>query len=112
MLVQKSIQGSALELFRELLDSASFRIIASTTDSAKCVADICSEYEIPLSSAYKKINKLVKHGLIQIDRIQIDSSGKRVIFYKSKIKKIQLGIEGDNLSIKYENSRIRKEIQL
>lgn len=110
MLIQESIyeEGNKLNLFRELLDNVSYRIIISTTDYAKSVANICSETKIPLSSAYKKINLLAKHGLIQIDRINIDSGGKRVVLYKSKVKRIQFGVEGDDISIRFENSLINK----
>src|SRR5919198_420655 len=110
MLVQESILegGNKLNLFRELLDNVSYRIIVSITDYAKSVSNICSETKIPLSSAYKKINLLAKHGLIQIDRINIDSGGKRVVLYKSKVKHIQFGLEGDDISIQFENSLINK----
>jgi len=112
MLIHKSIQeeGNKLVLFRELLNNVSYRIIVSTFDYAKSVADICSETKIPLSSAYKKINLLAKHGLIQIDRINIDSGGKRVVFYKSKVKRIQFGLEGDDISIQFENFLIAKAV--
>ena len=73
-----------------LPDNISYRIILSTIRSAKSVGDICSQNNIPLSSAYKKIKRLTKHGLIHVGRIEIDDSGKKVVFYKSKVKECNL----------------------
>jgi predicted transcriptional regulator len=86
MSVKESDQqdGDALELLHELLDNISYRIILSTIGSARSVGDICSQNNIPLSSTYKKIKRLTKHGLIHVARIEIDDSGKKVVFYKSQ----------------------------
>jgi predicted transcriptional regulator len=102
--------GDALELLHELLDNISYRIILSTIGSARSVGDICSQNNIPLSSTYKKIKRLTKHGLIHVARIEIDDSGKKVVFYKSKVKRMQFGIEGENLSIRFENNALLKSI--
>lgn len=96
--------GHALDILRELLDSVSYRIILSTIDSAKSVGDISSRNKIPLSSTYKRIKILTKHGLIHVEKISIDDNGKKVVFYKSKVKRMQFGIEGENLSIRFENN--------
>jgi hypothetical protein len=55
---------------------------------------------------------LTKHGLIHVARIEIDDSGKKIVFYKSKVKRIQFGIEGENLSIQFENNALLKTVGL
>ena len=102
----------ALELLHELLDNISYRIILSTIESARSVGEISSQNKIPLSSTYKKIKRLTKHGLIYVARIEIDDSGKKIVFYKSKVKKMQFGIEGENLSIQFENNALLKTVRL
>ena len=102
--------GQVLDMLHDLLDNASYRIILSTIDSAKSVGDISSQNNIPLSTTYKRIKKLAKHGLIHVARIEIDDSGKKIVFYKSKVKRMQFGIEGENLSIQFENNALLKSI--
>jgi predicted transcriptional regulator len=100
------------DILHELLDSASYRIILSTIDSAKSAGDISSQNDIPLSSTYKRIKKLTKYGLIHVARIEIDNAGKKIVFYKSKVKRMQFGIEGENLSIQFENNALLKTVGL
>jgi predicted transcriptional regulator len=104
--------GHVWDILHELLDNASYRIILSTIDSAKSAGDISSQNNIPLSSTYKRIKKLTKYGLIHVARIEIDDSGKKIVFYKSKVKKMQFGIEGENLSIQFENNALLKTVGL
>jgi len=102
----------ALDLLHELLDNISYRIILSIIQSARSVSDISSQNKIPLSSTYKKIKRLTQHGLIHVARIEIDDSGKKVVYYKSKVKRMQFGIEGENLSIQFENNALLRTIGL
>jgi hypothetical protein len=38
--------------------------------------------------------------------------GKKIVFYKSKVKRMQFGIEGENLSIQFENNTLLKTVGL
>jgi predicted transcriptional regulator len=75
----------------------------SISEYAKPVVEISVENNIPLSSTYKKIKRLTKHGLVQVDKIIIDEAGKKIFLYKSKIGSIRIDIEQGNVSIKFEN---------
>ena len=55
---------------------------------------------------------MTQHGLIHVARIEIDDSGKKVVYYKSKVKRMQFGIEGENLSIQFENNALLRTIGL
>ena len=39
-------------------------------------------------------------------------TGKKIVFYKSKVKRMQFGIEGENLSIQFENNALLKTVGL
>jgi hypothetical protein len=58
------------------------------------------------------LKNLTKHGLIHVARIEIDNTGKKIVFYKSKVKKMQFGIEGENSSIQFENNALLKTVGL
>jgi hypothetical protein len=47
-----------------------------------------------------------------VARIEIDDSGKKIVFYKSKVKRMRFGIEGENLSIQFENNALLKTVGL
>ena len=94
---------SVLRIIHEIMDSVSYQIIMSISEYAKPVVEISVENNIPLSSTYKKIKRLTKHGLVQVDKIIIDEAGKKIFLYKSKIGSIRIDIEQGNVSIKFEN---------
>ncbi|HEY9398940.1 MAG TPA: hypothetical protein VIP29_03475 [Nitrososphaeraceae archaeon] len=79
--------GDDILLLHELSDDITYRIIISIIDSAKGVSEISLENKLPLSSTYKRIKKLQKYGLIWIERIKIDASGKKSLLYRSKSEK-------------------------
>jgi predicted transcriptional regulator len=72
----------AIPLLQNIADEATFKIILSTVDTAKTVLQICYENKIPLSSTYKKIRKLKYTGLVFIEKIEIDSNGRRLFFIR------------------------------
>ena len=94
---------SLLQTVHELLDSVSYQIIMSISDYAKPVVEISVENKIPLSSTYKKMKRLTKHGLVHADKIIIDGAGKKVILYKSKVRGMRIEVEHGNMNIKFEN---------
>lgn len=94
---------SLLRTIHELLDNVSYQIVMSISEYAKPVVEISVENKIPLSSTYKKIKRLTKHGLVQVDKIVIDEAGKKIILYRSKIRRMQIEIEQGNVNIKFEN---------
>jgi predicted transcriptional regulator len=95
---------SAIEILRELADRITYRIIMSITQSPKTVAQICTENKLPVSSTYKRIRKLYEASLITIERINIDSKGKKVVLYKSKIKSLVFNLKGDMISLQFDKN--------
>jgi predicted transcriptional regulator len=89
--------GNDIFLLHELSDDIAYRIIISIVDSAKAATQISMENKIPSSSTYKKLKKLQKCGLVRIERINIDASGKKVLLYKSKIRRIEFKMEREGL---------------
>ena len=91
----------AIRLLQNIVDETTFKIILSTIDIAKTVFQICEENKIPISSTYKKIRKLQNAGLIFIKKIEIDDKGKKVIFYKSKIKTLEFSLKKDGILLQF-----------
>jgi predicted transcriptional regulator len=95
----------ALPILRELLDSTAYRIILSTIDIAKTVSQICHDGNTS-SSTYKKIKKLLKVGLISIEKIHINHRCKRVLFYRSSIKS-EFYLHQNGLSLQFNKNDFR-----
>jgi predicted transcriptional regulator len=93
-------QSINLSTLPELLDNPGYKIIMSITDISKTVSQICYDNNLPQSSTYKKIKKLLNAGLITIERISIDSKGKRLTFYRSKVKSVEVNLQMGSVFMK------------
>lgn len=96
--------NQALPILQELVDSMSFKIIMSTIDTAKNVMQIASENGLPLSSTYKKIRRLQSMGFISLERIDIDDSGKKILYFRSKIKSLEFNVTQDKILLQFQKN--------
>ena len=94
----------AIRLLQNIVDETTFKIILSTIDIAKTVFQICDENKIPISTTYKKIRKLKYADLVSIEKIEIDDKGKKVIYYKSKIKTLEFSLKKDGLTLQFHKN--------
>jgi ribosomal protein L14 len=91
-------------ILQELADMISQKIILSTISAAKPAQQIALENDLPLSSTYKKIRKLCDMKLLCVDKIQIDDTGKKVFFYKSKVRSCQFYLRQDGIMLQFEKN--------
>ena len=91
-------------LLKELFDGFSYKIVMSTIEDSKTVFEICKENDLPISSTYKKIKKLKDLGLLFIDRIVINEKGKKVVFYKSKIRSVELILNKKQVLLQFKKN--------
>lgn len=92
-------ENKSLQLLREVAEMITYKIITSTMYSAKSVLQISTENKLPLSSTYKKISRLCKAGVLSVERASIDDNGKKVLYYRSKIKAIEACLNEDGLAV-------------
>jgi predicted transcriptional regulator len=92
-------ESKSLFLLREVAEIITYKIITSTMYSAKTVLQISTENKLPLSSTYKKISRLCKAGILSVERASIDDNGKKVLYYKSKIKAIEACLNENGLAV-------------
>jgi len=107
LLIENSIINSddeAIEILREIADKTTYRIIIAIIHSPKTAAQICAENKLPLSSTYKRIRKLQEEGLITIEKINIDSKGKKVVLYRSKIKSLVFNLKANMISLRFNKN--------
>jgi predicted transcriptional regulator len=94
----------AIPRLQVLADIGSHKIILSTIDSARTAQQIASENNLPLSSTYKKIRRLLDMDILRIERVNIDESGKRVLYYKSKVKSLEFSLKREGTLLQLEKN--------
>lgn len=77
-------------------------ILNSVLDSPHIVADILKTCKIPQTSGYRKINSLIKDGLLVANGQSVTSDGKKVTKYETLFKNINIEIEKNSVRVKIQ----------
>ncbi len=95
-----------IPILQELADIISQKIILSTIDAPKSAQQIAAENHLPQSSTYKKIRKLCTMKLLCVDKIQLNDSGKKVFYYKSKVRSCQFHLGRGESVLQFEKNGV------
>jgi predicted methyltransferase len=93
-----------LPILQDIIDESALKIISSIIDIEKNVFQICYENKLPLSSTYKKVRKLHNDGLVSVGKIDIDDRGRKVAFYRSKIKSLDFNLKKDGILLQFDRN--------
>lgn len=74
-------------LLEILADKYSRAILESTVEMPKSALDLSKDCGIPISTAYRRVQRLHSHKLLGISG-SINEDGKKYFLYKSKIKSV------------------------
>lgn len=88
-----------INILQNLLNGRSCKILLSLLDSPLSASEIHNKCKLPISSIYKELNRLKKHGLIKIARFHIGLNGKKVVVYKSNITSLNLVLNQNEFSL-------------
>jgi allophanate hydrolase subunit 2 len=94
----------AIPRLQLLADVISHKILLATIDIAKTAQQIALENNLPVSSTYKKIRRLCEMDLLCVDQVNIDDSGKKVLFYKSKVKSLEFYLKKGACMLQFEKN--------
>jgi predicted transcriptional regulator len=81
-------KNETISFLNNILVNETYKIILSVIENSKTVYQMHKETSLPLSSIYKRIIKLEDLGIISIEKIIINKKGRKLIYYKSKIKNL------------------------
>jgi len=81
-------KNETISFLNNILVNETYKIILSVIENSKTVYQMHKETSLPLSSIYKRINKLEDLGIISIEKIIMNKKGRKLIYYKSKIKNL------------------------
>jgi predicted methyltransferase len=94
----------ALPILQDIIDESALKIISSIIDIEKNVFQICYENKLPLSSTYKKVRKLHNDGVVSVGKIDIDDRGRKVVFYRSKIKSLDFNLKKEGILLQFDRN--------
>ena len=92
-------KNETISFLNNIIENDTYKIILSVIENSKTVYQIHEEVSLPLSSIYKKIKKLEDLGVISIDKITINAKGRKLIYYKSKIKNLTFHLNEKDVSL-------------
>lgn len=97
------------KVFNELADLESRYILFSIIKKPKRIQEISKELQIPLSSAYKKIQSLKECSLVS-EEADFIKTGHIATFYQSRIKDVKIIITKFELRISFtKNKDVKNE---
>ena len=92
-------KNETISFLNNILVNETYKIILSVIENSKTVYQMHKETSLPLSSIYKRINKLEDLGIISIEKIIINKKGRKLIYYKSKIKNLTFKLNEKDVSL-------------
>jgi predicted transcriptional regulator len=91
-------------VLHSLADEQIMSIINCTRDTAKSMNDIISETQFSRTTVHRKINSMVKNGLLVVERFMIASDGKKSKLFRSKMSGIKIKYEDNDMFVIIEEN--------
>ncbi|MGI9567560.1 MAG: helix-turn-helix domain-containing protein [Nitrosopumilus sp.] len=88
-------------ILKALSDEYSRTILNFTIAEPKSVVDIVKECNVPMTTAYRRVNELKENKLLKVTGSIITDDGKKYFLYKSRLKAIYVvfGLESLDVQI-------------
>lgn len=86
-------KSQVIQICRMLGNPAALDTLLSIMADAKSVAQIAAQTRQPLGSTYKAISAMQGAGFVVVDRIVVDSGGRRVMLYRSTAKSLLINLD-------------------
>lgn len=80
-----------------LEDSDCRQLLAATVDEARSATELSEQCDLPLSTTYRKVEKLTDAGLLA-EQIRVCSSGKHTSEYTCTVGAVHLSVESDGIA--------------
>lgn len=80
------------KIVEELADAESRTIVFSLVREARTAEELSRACKIPISTVYNKLKNLEKLSLVYVAKYWVTDHGKRIKFYKSRIRMAKISI--------------------
>lgn len=95
------------------------RILGTILNKSMIVADILKESNIPQTSGYRKINSMIKTGILISNGFELSKDNKKIKKYETAFQNIKMDIQENGMAVKIQfkkdlltNSAIFQIIQI
>jgi len=82
-----------------LVDDYARSMLEATIYKAKSVPELMRECNVPMTSAYRRVKKLVDTRLMRVERTMITDEGVKYELYRSNVRGISVKFEAGSLEV-------------
>lgn len=86
-------------LISALADEYARRIILKTITRAYSVEDLSRDENVPISTAYRRVNELKEVGLLTIEKTILTEEGKKFELYRSAFRTVHIDLNQGEIVI-------------
>jgi Fe2+ or Zn2+ uptake regulation protein len=83
------------QIIETLANVYSRAVLFCIIDEAKDAQTIADDQKMSISTVYKILSQLEDLTLIEVDKYEISDAGKKIKYYKSRIKKAEIIVGGN-----------------
>jgi predicted transcriptional regulator len=83
------------QIIETLANVYSRAVLFCIIENAKDAQTIADDQKMSISTVYKILSQLEDLTLIEVDRYEISDAGKKIKYYKSRIKKAEIIVGGN-----------------
>ena len=105
-----SSSSSPEDILSFLIDKSSLAILKLLDGKEYSIQEIASNLDLPLSSTYRRVNKLEQLKIIKKTKIVRKTDGTDESFYTSLIDEIQITLKNNRISCKVKNKEYQDKI--
>ncbi len=82
-----------------LADEYSRKILLKTIDHSYSVEELSRSENVPISTAYRRVNELKDAGLLTVEKTILTNDGKKFEMYRSAFRSIHIDLRGSEIVI-------------
>jgi predicted transcriptional regulator len=97
-------------LLKILSDKQARDILIYLIDEPRTITDISKKFDIPKSTAYRRIHELEDLGLVKVAGSIINEKGRRSYVYISKVSSVNLSVTSDGLILDIRPNKLKIEL--
>ncbi len=84
-------------------DDACRAILEATSEESLTATELSDQCEIPMSTAYRKVEKLTEADLVE-ERVRINTSGKHATEYRKSFDDVLVSVDGGDIAVEMTKS--------
>jgi len=89
-----------------LSDEYSKKILNYTIEQPRSVIDIVKALDIPMTTAYRRVNSMTDQKILKVTGSIVTDDGKKYFLYQSRIKSVNIVFRLDSLDVQIIENKI------